>query len=131
MKNPAVGFFLFLTAGMLSAPAYATGTITCQSATGSVVELQIGFVAVDAIIGAYIEAGGSVWSTSIGQGTQISILQSFIGDEKIMADFGDSNLENIIARLRLFRASQGQDLAMAGTLQIADVGAYAVSCKGP
>ncbi len=142
----AVATTLFVTASLFANISFATGSIFCQSSSGASISLQIGFVAVDAIIGAYIEADGKNWSTfqgsdgqgSDGQGSdgqgessKLSILQGFVASDRILVDFGDENLENIVARLRLFRAEDKAGLATAGTLAIAGVGVYPVICQGP
>jgi hypothetical protein len=36
-----------------------------------------------------------------------------------------------LAELRLFKASEGETYARAGTLRIVGMGAWAVSCEGP
>ncbi len=129
MKQLAAGFFFLLAATF---PAQATGTISCRSSEDAAIQLQLGFVAVDSVIGAYISVGASSWSTrNDDKATPIAILQSFIGNGQLLVDFGDENLENIVARLRLFRAESKVDMATAGTLEIAGVGVYPVVCEGP
>ncbi len=128
MKQFALALGMLFTAAI---PASATGVISCQSDDGTSVILQLGFVAVDSIIGATISSENQIWTTDETGGIPVSILQSFVESGKISVDFSDRNLEQIIARLRLLTATEGMDQAMAGTLQITDVGVWSVTCEGP
>lgn len=128
MKQLAAGLLLSLAATF---PALATGSIACRSEAGASVDLTIGFTITSAVIGVSMTAGGTDWSTHATDAVPIVIAQSFFQDDKILLDIADQNLETIVARLRLFVATEGYEQAMAGTLQITDVGVYAVSCLGP
>ncbi len=125
MRQLLVGLVMLLIA---SSPAIATGAIICASKQGASITLQVGHVAVDSILDAAITNDNSIWSTNETHASTISVLQSFFNDERILVDFSDNNFEEIFARLRLFRVFEGEDQVIAGTLQITDVGAWAMIC---
>ncbi len=127
MRQLLIGLVMLLIA---TSPAMATGAIICVSKQGASITLQVGNVAVESILDATITDNNSVWSTNATQASSISILQSFFNDEQILIDFSDNNFEEIFARLRLFRVFDGEEQAIAGTLQITDVGAWAIVCEG-
>jgi hypothetical protein len=81
------------------------------------------------VFNADIAAAGSVWTTNDGS---IGAVSGFSDDDGSMRfDFADADVNSIIARLRLFLAIEADDYALAGTLQIADVGAYPIVCAEP
>lgn len=112
----------------LAAPAWATGTISCVSEDGATIDMTIGSLPVLAVVSAHIQSGGEAWSTL---DNQIVVGQAYGDAEQVRVDFTDEIVNAIVARLRLFRVLDGTDFAMAGTLQIVDHGAYAVTCIGP
>jgi hypothetical protein len=111
--------------------AFATGSIFCTSADGAAVDLQLGFVAVTSIIGADISTPEMAWTTRESGGQPMLVLQSFVGPETILVDFTDPNFEDVLAELRLFYVDGALGQAKAGTLNIAGVGVYALTCEGP
>jgi hypothetical protein len=117
---------------LLAGPAFATGSITCEGVEDDVsVELSIGSLPVLAVVGAVISVGDENWSLA-GEGEYgIIVGQAFAEDNRILVDFTDENVEEVVARLRLVTASEGNDHAMAGTLAVAGRGAWVVSCVGP
>ncbi len=112
----------------LAAPAHATGTISCVSEDGATIDMAIGSLPILAVISAYIQVGGQEWTTAEGA---IGSVQAFGDAETVRVDFTDANINEIVARLRLFRVLEESDFAMGGTLQIVGTGAYAVTCIGP
>lgn len=113
----------------LTGAAQATGTIACQTSDGDAgFHIGIGTVPGMAIISAEIEASGQVWRMS---DDALAVSQAFSDGESIRIDFTDANLEGLLARVRLFQAHEESDNVMAGTLEVINVGAYAVSCEGP
>lgn len=121
-------------AGMLalfpvSAPAWATGTVACKAPGAAVsAELSIGHVPGLAVIGARLEADGRRWATDAGSSTPIALAQAFTDGTLYWIDFADGNVEEMVAELRLARADEGRQAAMAGTLRIAGIGAWPVVC---
>jgi hypothetical protein len=111
-----------------STAAMATGTVSCVSEDGASVDLSIGTLSILAVLSAHIQADGELWSTQTGE---IGAVQAFGDEEKILVDFTDDAVNEVVARLRLFRVLEGNDFAMAGTLQIVGTGAYALTCTGP
>ena len=91
-------------------------------------------IAVNAI---EIEAAGQTWSTSGAAGaTRIATGQAFETADQMWLDVTDENMARVIARLRLFKASDDTEglensIAMAGTLALPGLGVWAVSCSGP
>lgn len=108
-------------------PAWATSTLSCNSSEGAHIDMAMGSVPVAAIVRASIEIGDMVWTTD----SDIGVGQQFDGNDTLTVDFTDPNIERILARLRLFRATEGESFAMAGTLTVSGVGAFAVICDEP
>lgn len=123
----ATGVLLIAAAG----PAKATEWLNCSDGdkvSFNVLLGQMNVIAVDTI---EVEAGGKRWSTRAGDGTPITKGQAFETADQIYIDVTDSNVDAIVAQLRLFKASEGEDYVSAGTLRVAGVGAWAVTCSGP
>lgn len=94
---------MVMAASIAPSNAYATGAIECHALDGE---------------------------ASIGESAIISN-QAFGSSNEMRIDFTDTNVERIIAELRLFSASEGHDVVTAGTLKIAEVGAFALNCTRP
>jgi hypothetical protein len=92
-----------------------------------------------AVITIEIEASGKKWSTTPGEGViAITKGQAFETPNQIWIDVTDENVNAIVARLRLFKASEevegveaGSYQALGGALQMPGIGAWAVRCSGP
>ncbi len=112
-------------------PAYATGTIACDATDGSgaAVMIGVGRLPILAVISAFVAAEGQDWSLDGSYGTQISVGQGFMDDERVLVDFVDTNVEEVLISLRLFRSIEGKSYAEAGVLTIAGVGSYPVMCE--
>ncbi|MFW6077371.1 MAG: hypothetical protein ACOC71_06445 [Hyphomicrobiales bacterium] len=116
----------------VTSPAAATGTVECQSADGAAsLMLTIGSLPVLGVVHMEFTAGDSTWSTGDGRDVAISVGQAFRDGERWLIDATDPNIEAVVAEIRLNQAIEGRDMALAGTLRISGVGAYAVSCIGP
>jgi hypothetical protein len=126
-----VGTALLLLA--LAAPAEATESIVCASDDKAAsIDVLVGLgLDVVSISGATIEAKGKTWATDQAGEQKIALGQAFEDSEKLIADFTDEGISKIVAALRLFKASEGEDYVTGGTLRVADVGAWAVTCSGP
>lgn len=125
----------FLAAGIvlaLATPAGATEWIAC-SAEGDAASANIlvGMVDVLSIAQANVEAGDKKWATDVTGEGGLRIGQAFENADTIVVDFTDEGVSSIIASLRLFKATEGDNSATAGTLRVAGVGAWAVTCSGP
>jgi hypothetical protein len=121
-----------LIAGMsMIATAQATETTIC-SGDGASISLLMGAVPVVSIAKADMEAGTRRWSTEKQEGvTTISVGQAFETSEILHVDLTDDNISEILAKLRVYKASESDFYAAGGTLWISGVGAWAVNCSGP
>jgi hypothetical protein len=117
---------------MLAAPASATEWINC-SADGNAAsaDILVGMVDVISIAQAKVEAGGKNWATDAAGDQKIVVGQAFEDSEKIIVDFTDEGVSTIVVSLRLFKASEEEDFATGGTLRVAGIGAWPVTCSGP
>ena len=128
MKKLAVSLGIILAA---SAPAWATASITCRSDQGATVYLGA-FNGPQLLINSVeIISGDTHWSTHNVDAEQMIVMQNFSDGESIKIDLADPNVENIIAKVRLFGAEEGAEYVLAGTLQMPNIGVYALICEGP
>ncbi len=120
-----------LTAVATVSPAQATGTIACEATDGSgaAIMLGVGRLPILAVISAFATAEGLDWSLDGSVGTQISVGQGFMDSDQLLVDLVDTNIEEILISLRLYRSSTGKSAAEAGVLTVHDVGAYPVMCE--
>lgn len=110
-------------------PALATSSIDCQSPDGSAgVNLVMGTLPVAAVVAANVFAGDLTMRLARGD---MMVGQQFAGSQFLWIDFVDPNVEKILVELRLNFADGDNGSAVAGTLRIADHGAYPVICEGP
>lgn len=118
-------FFLMLTGG----PAWATMSIHCEAPNGEAgISLGLGSVPVAAIISANLFAPDIDWSVN---NNDMIVGQDFVGDNRLMVDFTDPNVEGIIASVRLLIANSPNQQVIAGALEISEIGAYPLVCEGP
>lgn len=123
--------FALAGALMLTGAAHATETTIC-SGDGASISLLMGTTPVVSIAKADMEAGTRRWSTQKEDGvTTISVGQAFETSEILHVDITDDNVSEILAKLRIYKASESDFYAAGGTLWILGVGAWAVSCSGP
>jgi hypothetical protein len=129
MRNKAAAL-----AALLLAPsaAHATEWMNCTAGLNTAsIDLLMGEVPVAAVAAVNIEAGGKKWSTQKTDGaTPIAVGQAFETESELNVDVTDEAVSEIVARLRLSKASEGESFAAGGTLHIPGVGAWAVSCEG-
>jgi hypothetical protein len=115
-----------------AAPARATEWVICADKEGKATfSVLLGMMEVIAVNDIKIEVGDRKWSTTPGEGTLITKGQAFESDHQMMIDVTDGDMAAIVAQLRLFQASEGDDVVSAGTLRMPGVGAWAVTCEGP
>ena len=130
---------LLVTVAVLSVlmadPAGATGTIGCRSvdaSTPAAVEINVGQLPALVPIWVRVTVGEMRWTSPGGDaGTLVTILQSFDDGRSLVIDLAEPNVEKVLFSIRLFRDMEGRDLAHAGTLRGADIGAFALVCQGP
>jgi hypothetical protein len=113
-------------------PASATEWMICSDGDKASIRVLLGQLDVIAVIDIEITVGKKTWSTKGNHGaTLITKGQAFETADQILIDVTDSAVNAIVARLRLFKASEGKDYVSGGTLQMAGEGAWAVTCSGP
>lgn len=123
----AIGVLLIAATG----PARATEWLNCSDGDKASFNVLLGNMNVIAVDTVEVEAGGKKWSTQGGDAILIAKGQAFETADQILIDVTDSNVNAIVAQLRLYKASEGEDHVSAGTLRVAGVGAWAVTCSGP
>jgi hypothetical protein len=135
-RLPAAAVLLFLMGPAL--PAHATEWMDCGDAEQTVsFRVLLGAMEVIAVNTIEIEAQGRKWSTAGGEGAiPITTGQAFESAEQIWIDVTDEAVNLIVARLRLFKASDNAEgvansFATGGTLAMPGLGVWAVSCSGP
>ena len=114
-----------------AAPAQATEWLNCSDGDKASFNVLLGNMNVIAVDTIEVEAGGKKWSTRDAGATPITKGQAFETADQIYIDVTDDKMDAIVAQLRLFKASEGEDYVSAGTLKVAGVGAWAVTCSGP
>lgn len=115
----------------LAVPAKATEWLNCSDGDKASFNVLLGNMNVIAVDTIEVGAAGKKWSTRGGDATLITKGQAFETADQIYIDATDSNVDVIVAQLRLFKASENEDYVSAGTLRVAGVGAWAVTCSGP
>ncbi|MFZ2100438.1 MAG: hypothetical protein WAU86_07725 [Oricola sp.] len=114
-----------------SGPVFASGQILCDAtdASGASIEIAVGHLPVLAVLGATATDGVETWSTNAtGDQKPMVFGQGFSGDNRIVADFTDPNVERIVVSLRLFEASGTGGYAEAGVLSFEGISAFPVQC---
>ena len=112
-------------------PAKATEWLNCSDGDKASFNVLLGNMNVIAVDTIEVEAAGKKWSTRGVDATLITKGQAFETADQIYIDATDSNVDAIVAQLRLFKASEGEDYVSAGTLRVVGVGVWAVTCSGP
>jgi hypothetical protein len=128
---------LLLAAGAVCAmavPAAATEWITCGDPAGHV---QIGLLASHGGPFTYqrgtLRVGDENWSTwpDVEPGISIMGLESYADDNQLYVKFADDQATAIIADLRVFIVTEGDDTVKGGVLDVPGKGAWVVACEGP
>ncbi len=122
-----------LIAALSATPAWATGGLHCTAPGDDSVEvsLTVGRVPGFAVVGAVFAAEGQAWSTPgiVPEATEIALAQAAFDADRIIVDYADTNIERIVAALRLVVTSTEDGQAAAGTLSIPGTGVWAVICE--
>ena len=126
MQAGAAGLLI----AVLPAPAHATVSLVCQFSEDTAVSLLMGTTEVASIARADITAAGRRWSTQESDGvTVMTVGQAFQNASELRVDFTDKDVNEIIARLRVFQASDDSTVVQAGTLKVENVGVWPVICS--
>ena len=123
----AIGLLVIATA----VPAQATEWLNCSNGDKASFNVLLGNMNVIAVDTIDVEVGGKKWSTRNTSATPITKGQAFETADQIYIDVTDDKMDAIVAQLRLFKASEGEDYVSAGTLKVPGIGAWAVTCSGP
>ncbi len=127
MKTTGLTLALTLAA---AAPVAASGGLSCAGGEAQI-DLVLGRMQVLAVADARIAIGPDLWVTAphLGEGTPITIGQAFGEGRQISVDLTDEIVNDIVARLRLFTADNGDQPVIGGILEMPDLGAWVVSCE--
>jgi hypothetical protein len=122
----------------MALPAHATEWMDCSDPTDTIsIRVLIGAMDVISVNTVEIVASGAKWSTNAGEGvTLITKGQAFETADQIWIDMTDEAVNEVVARLRLFKAmDDGGDgdatVVLGGTLAMPGIGAWPMSCSGP
>lgn len=129
MKQVAAALVVVL---LTVAPAWATEWLICSNSGNTAsISVLLGAMNVIAVNDIKMEVGTKQWSTTPGEGTLITRGQAFESADQMWIDITDKDMADIVARLRLFKATEGDNYASGGTLAITGEGAWPVACDGP
>lgn len=122
-----------LAAGLLASaawPAQATGELTCAG-EGVSIDLLVGHMDVLSIARAVITIGSENWSTApdIMPGTAITVGQGFEDDRMLVVDFTDENVNEVLGKLRVVKAEEGDSRVAGGVFTFKGKGAFVVDCS--
>jgi hypothetical protein len=123
---------LVLAASVLGAvPAFATGEISCGNGKGASIDLLVGHLDVLSISRAVITVGDKVWSSTPESwpGMPITVGQAFEDDGQLLVDITDENVNEVMARLRAVKLTEGDTTVTAGVLSLKGEGVWAVDCS--
>jgi hypothetical protein len=121
-----------LAASLLASPAWATQGLSCRATDGAAaIGLSLGSAGGLGFAGATLSVGERSWVTdpAYGAGEIFTFGQGMSDEIGIRIDFFDDIVNERVAELRLYRAMEGDDFVLAGTLRVLGAGAWAVSCE--
>ena len=120
---------ILLSSLVFSGETFATETMVCASRKGEVsASLLMGSLDVVAIASASVTFGDKSWATEAAGDKKIVVGQAFEDGSHLNVDFTDEQIITKIAELRLVKASEEDNFAVAGTLRLPGLGAWAVDC---
>jgi len=122
---------VFALALLAATPVHATEWEHCADSGGAA---SFDYLAGDGldvltITALTVTAGEKVWASdpANGPGDPVSVGQAFEDHDTVRIDALDKG-SALVASLRLFKADEGDSVALGGTLTIKGLGAWAVSC---
>jgi hypothetical protein len=130
MRNLLAGIVLVGGCGC----AHATEWVNCAAPDGTAsIDYLTGSLDVLNVSGLTITVGEKVWASDVayGPGDPVAVGQAFESADSVYIDAVTTDMSARVAELRLFKASEGDTVAYAGTLRLPGIGAYPVTCSGP
>jgi hypothetical protein len=121
-----------LLAGFAASPAGATAGMDCTALDGSNASASINlprlsFWATPNWV--QVSAGEAQWSTVEMDGFRPAALaQSFNDDQVFAIDLSDDQAMEIVARIRVLQADEGEELAFFGYVQIPGQSVHPITC---
>jgi hypothetical protein len=113
----------------LAMPAHATANISCVAPDNSAsVDLVIGRLPVLGVVNGGFVIGETVYAMDSGGPNAIAVGQAFDDGDTVQVDFTDTNVEKVIASLRLHTSFENDMFAQAGILTMPGVGAWPLVC---
>ena len=127
------GAALLLAAAGWAAPAHATGELVCADGQGVSVDMLVGHLDVLSIARITVDIGDKSWSSQpdVMPGTPIAVGQAYEDDRQILVDITDENVAEVLGRLRVFKASEGDSRVAGGVFSFKGEGAFVVDCSEP
>ncbi|UJW85994.1 hypothetical protein [Devosia sp. SL43] len=121
MKAISRGIAAVAAVLVMATGAQASEGLMCEG-KGATVDVALGRLVIVGVLGAYVEVGGNSYSTGPERGEGIPIItgQAFGDDDGIKIDFVDSNVEEILVKVRLTYTGN-EDEPLAGTVTAGDV----------
>jgi hypothetical protein len=120
---------LLLLAASIAAvtPASASVGIWCTGPEGVSFDAPLSGGVGLSVMSATVEAAGKTWTTETSPEDPQAIIpaQAWAGDDFMWFDFADTNIERNVVEVRIHTTDEGEH---EGTLEIAGVGSWAVSC---
>jgi hypothetical protein len=117
----------------MATPALATGEISCTNGKGGGVDLLVSHLDVLVVSRVTVNLGGKFWSSTTESmpGLPISLGQAFQDDKQLLVDIMDEGMGEVIGRLRVFYASEGEKRVAGGVFAFKGEGAFVVDCSEP
>ena len=122
---------VFVLGVLCASPAAAAQWMSCTAAGGEAsFDYLIADGAVFSVSAVTATAGERVWASDPANGPGDPIKIGNVHDDVTVSfvEATDENL-NMLAQLKLFKATEGESTVYGGTLHIEGVGAWAVSCN--
>jgi hypothetical protein len=119
---------LFLATSLLAAsPASASVGVWCTGPEGVSFDAPLSGGIGLTVMSATVEADGKTWTTETSREDPQAIVpaQTWDGQDFMWFDFSDTNLERNVVKVRIHLTDEG---AQGGTLEIAGVGSWIISC---
>jgi hypothetical protein len=117
----------------LATPAFATVEIVCGNGKDVSVDLLVGHAEVIYVDRILVDIGEKSWSSNPESmpGTPIGRGQAFEDDRQLLVDITSDETGEIVGRLRVFSAEEGEDIVSGGVFSFKGEGAWVVDCTDP